>query len=109
MQNPTGDHDGTCWLSCPVCQTDRLREEILHIEGASLDEDRLAKLKSKYANPRFILEPYGSWSKTALIKDSKSYFLANVDISSRGTSSILKTAQIVVDILNENAHRIPED
>ena len=33
MQNPTGDHDGTCYLSCPVCQLDRLREEAGGVHG----------------------------------------------------------------------------
>ena len=47
FQNPTGDHDGTSWLSCPVCQTDRLRQESDDI-GVPLHEDRLQALIETY-------------------------------------------------------------
>ena len=73
MQNPTGDHDGTSFLSCPLCQTQRLREESKNVYGARLNENSLRELCEKYgveykAPPsppeRSLWERFVAWTLT---------------------------------------------
>ena len=59
--------------------------------------------------PRFTLDPHGPYSKHATIKDGKGWFLADVDTDDAPRDEVLEAAQIICDILNENAHRIPTD
>lgn len=57
--------------------------------------------------PRFTLDPLGKYSKHAILNDSKGWFYAYVDTDDVPRDEALDAAQIICDILNENADRIP--
>lgn len=57
---------------------------------------------------RFELDPIGRYSKMALILDHRGWVRAYVDTDDVPREETLAAAQIIVDILNENADRIPE-
>ena len=58
---------------------------------------------------RFQLDPVGRYSKHAILKDSKGWFFAHVDTDDVPRTEALVAAQVICDILNENADRIPTD
>lgn len=58
---------------------------------------------------RFVLDSTDRYDKFVRIRDKKSYWMADVDTDDCPRDEVLAQTQIILNILNENADRIPTE